>query len=103
MAHEIIWTAGAEADLQWLYEQIGDHDLALRVLHQPLEHVLSLLAEHPGIGARVRTTRRVRRVLAGPQMRYGLFYVEEGRRVMIHVLVDMRQDPQDLEKRLARL
>lgn len=101
MAFEIIWTAGAEADLQRLYDQIGDHDLALQVLHQPLEHILSLLSEYPGIGAVVRGTRRVRRVLAGPRMKYGLFYVEEGRRIMVHVLMDMREDPQVLRRRLA--
>ena len=101
MAHEIIWTAGAEADLQRLYEQMDDHDLALRLLYQPLEHVLSLIADYPGMGAGVRGTRCVRRILAGPRMRYGLFYVEEGRRIMVHALVDMRQDPQVLQTRLT--
>lgn len=101
MAHEITWTIGAEADLQALYEQVDDHDLSLRILHQPLEHILSLLAEFPNIGARVRGTQRVRRVLTGPKMRYGLFYVEEARRIMIHALVDMRHDPKALQTRLS--
>jgi hypothetical protein len=48
MAREIIWTAGAEADLQRLYEQVDDHDLAMKLLHDPLEHVLRLLADFPG-------------------------------------------------------
>ena len=103
MAHEVVWTAGAEADLQRLYEQVGDHDQAIKHLHDPLDHLVRLLADFPGIGARVRGTRRGRRVLTGSKMRYGLFSIEEGRRILIHVLTDMRQNPQDLEKRLAGL
>lgn len=103
MAHEIVWTSGAEADLQRLYEQMNDHHLVVSRLYEPLDHVLSLLADFPSLGARVSGTRRVRRVLAGPKMCYGLFYVEEARRIMIHVLVDLRQDPQAFRTRLAGL
>lgn len=83
VALEIVWTAGAEADLLRLYEQVGDHDLAIKVLREPLKRVLSLLA--------------------GPRKRFGIFYVEEARRIMIHVLIDMRQDPELLRLRLDGL
>ncbi|MBK8039521.1 MAG: type II toxin-antitoxin system RelE/ParE family toxin [Verrucomicrobiaceae bacterium] len=100
MAHEIVWTAGAEADLLDLYQQIDDHDLAIRVLREPLSQILRLLSEFPQMGAGVRGTQRMRRVLTGPRLRYGLFYVEEGKRIMIHALLDLRQDPQTVSRRL---
>jgi plasmid stabilization system protein ParE len=100
MAHEIVWTAGAEADLLYLYQQIDDHDLSIRVLREPLSQVLRLLSEFPQTGAGVRGTLRVRRVLTGPRLRYGLFYVEESKRIMIHALLDRRQDPQTVSRRL---
>jgi hypothetical protein len=101
MRHEIVWTAGAESDLLFLYHQLEDHELALRVLRDPLNQILRLLAEYPALGARVRGTKSVRRVLTGPRMRYGLFYVEEGKRIFIHALVDLRQDPAVIRRRLS--
>ena len=74
-----------------LYEQVGDHDLAINILREPLKRVLNLLAEYPALGAKVHGTQRVRRLLAGPGKRFGIFYVAEVRRIMIHVLIDMRQ------------
>ena len=103
MQPEIIWTRGAEADLLFLYEQIGDHELAVQVLHDPLDRVLGLLREFPGLGPRVKGTKRVRKLLAGPRRRYGLFYVQEGSRIFIHALLDLRQDSQVIARRLKEL
>ncbi len=103
MTHEIVWTAGAESDLLRLYEQVGDHDLAIKVLREPLNRVLNLLAENPTLGPKVHGTQRTRRLLTGPGMRFGIFYVEEVRRIMIHALMDMRQDPELLRLRLGGL
>ena len=86
-----------------LYEQVGDHDLAVKVLREPLKRVLTLLAEYPTLGAKVHGTKRIRRLLAGPRKRFGIFYVEEARRIMIHVLIDTRQDPEMLLRRLSGL
>ncbi|MDI1313243.1 type II toxin-antitoxin system RelE/ParE family toxin [Prosthecobacter sp.] len=103
MAHEIVWTAGAEADLLRIYEQVGDHDLAIKVLREPLKRVLSLLREYPALGSKVHGTQRIRRLLTGPGKRFGIFYVAEVRRIMIHALIDMRQDPELLRLRLNDL
>lgn len=103
MPREVVWTSGAESDLLRLYEQMGNHDLALRVLRDPLERSLHLLADNPGLGPVVKGTRRVRRLLTGPRLRFGLFYVEETTRIMIHALVDMRDDPSLVRRRLREL
>lgn len=103
MPSEIVWTCGAEADLLFLYEQINDHDLALQILSDPLDRVLELLKVFPDIGPRVKGAQRVRKLLAGPRRRYGLFYVQEGTRIFIHALLDMRQDTALIARRLKDL
>ncbi len=87
----------------FLYEQISDHDLALQVLRDPLDRVLELLKAFPDLGPRVKGTERVRKLLAGPRRRYGLFYVHEGTRIFIHALLDMRQDSELIARRLKGL
>ena len=103
MTHEIVWTAGAESDLLDLYGRLGDPELALKVLREPLVKSLQLLADNPALGSRVKGARRVRRLLTGPGLRFGIFYVEEGARIMVHAFLDMRADPRQLEQRLRRL
>ncbi|MDZ4402186.1 hypothetical protein [Prosthecobacter sp.] len=103
MARELVWTAGATADLLQLYEQVGDHDLAIKVLRQPLDHALSLLNENPALGPRVRGTLHIRRLLVGPKFRFGVFYVEEPRGILIHALLDMRQSSDVIRRRLGSL
>jgi plasmid stabilization system protein ParE len=108
MALEIVWTAGAERDLVELHQQVlhwlgDDAELVDRVLEQPLESSLRLLRDHPEIAPKVRGTRRARRRLLGPHQRYGLFYVVEQRAIFIHALLDLRQDPQTIWKRLREI
>lgn len=105
MALEVVWTAGDERDLieihHWLLEVLPDDDeLIARVLQRPLQSALALLPQHPEIGARVQNTKSVRRWLLGPQRRYGLFYVVENRGIVIHALLDMRQNPEAIWQRL---
>lgn len=105
MALEVVWTAGAERDLiemhHWLLEVLPDDDeLIARVLRRPLQSALALLPQHPEIGARVKSTRHVRRWLLGPQRRHGLFHIVENRGIVIHGLLDMRQNPEAIWKRL---
>lgn len=85
-----------------LDEQLGDDALANRVLWQPLGHMLGLLANNPGLGPRAKR-KHVRRLLLGPKQRFGLFYAEEGNRLMLLALLDMRQDPEWLKRRLREL
>ncbi|MGV3660889.1 MAG: hypothetical protein ACO1TE_11930 [Prosthecobacter sp.] len=102
MACEIVWTRGAEADFLSLDDQLGDHDLALRLLWKPLSHMLALLVNYPGMGSRVGS-RKLRKVLFGQKRCFGLFYTEEGKRLMLLALLDMRQDPESLNRRLREL
>ena len=48
----------------------------------------------------MKRTKGVRRWLLGPQRRYGLFYVVESRGIVIRPILDMRQNPETIWKRL---
>jgi plasmid stabilization system protein ParE len=105
MEFEMVWTAGAERDLveihHWLREALSEDDeLVARVFRQPLRAALELLLQHPEIGARVKGAGNMRRLLLGPGRRYGLFYIVENRGIVIHALLDMRQNPEAIWKRL---
>ena len=105
MVPEAVWTAAAERDLLEIYLQLfdafdGNDDLIARVLRQPLQSALRLIVQHPEAGAKVKRTEGVRRRLFGPQHRYGLFYVVESRGLVIHEILDMRQNPETIWKRL---
>ena len=107
MALEVIWTAGAERDLleihSGLFESLPNaDDWIVRVLHRPLRSAVSLLPLHPEVGARVKGAKGFRRLLLGPQRQSGLFYVIENRGIVIHALLDMRQSPDVIWKRLRK-
>src|SRR4051794_21719221 len=108
MELEVVWTASAECDLLELHQRLfsafpEDAHINTRVLEHPLEASLRLLQKHPEIAPRVRGTRRARRRLLGPQNRYGLFYVVEKRGIIVHALLDLRQDPESIWKRIQGL
>lgn len=71
-----------------------------RIFERPLESCLRLLRQHPEIAPRVRGASRVRRSLFGPKSRYGLLYVVESRGILIHAVLDMRQNPKAMMKRI---
>ena len=105
MVPEVVWTAGAERDLleihRWLFDVLPDDDeLIARVLQRSLQAGLNLIQQHPEVGSRVKGAKALRRWLLGPQHRYGLFYVSESRGIIIHALMDMRQSPDVIDKRL---
>jgi len=106
MPTDIIWSAGAERDLleihQLWFDLLNHDDSRLtEVLEVPLQSALNLLANHPEVGAKVRGTLGLRRWFWGPQRRYGLFYVVETRGLVIHAMLDIRQSPDHIQKRLA--
>ena len=97
-----VWTLGAEADAQRLYEQqenweegTGDHFF---------EEVLSsvqLLEAFPEIGPVVHRSN-IRRVLVFNR-HFGLFYAVESRGIILHALLDLRQDPKSIMQRLQSI
>ena len=76
---EIIFLAGAEADVQ------------------AADRCSALLGRYPRIG---RPHRGVYRKLLVPEHPYGVFYVAEPSRVVVVAVLDLRQDPEAIERRL---
>ena len=96
---EVIFLAGAEADVQALYEEReGFREGAGNRFLRELDRCAGLLRRYPRIG---RHHRGVHRKLLVPDHPYGVFYSVEVSRVIIVAVLDLRQDPKAIEKRLG--
>ncbi len=97
-----VWTLGAEADVQRVYERLESWEEGVgdRFYAEVLSSV-SLLEAFPLIGPVVHRDK-VRRVLVYSR-HYGLFYVAEDRGVVLHALLDLRQNPKTLTRRLREI
>ena len=99
---DVVWTAGVDADVQSLYERLdesapGNGDLFYRAV---LEAV-GLLQAFPRLGP-VMHRGFIRRVLVY-KLRYGLYYSIESRGIILHTLLDQRQDPRRIKHRLRQI
>jgi plasmid stabilization system protein ParE len=99
---EIVWTLGAESDVQRIYKRLetweegtGDR------FYEGVLASAGMLESFPLIGPVVHAGK-VRRVLVFNR-NYGLFYVAESRGVVIHALLDLRQHPAQIMKRLGQI
>jgi plasmid stabilization system protein ParE len=97
---DLIVLLGAEVESQEIYNQLedirpGKGDRFLETLAK----CYGQLCDYPESGPRVRKTYR--RLLV-PHTNYGIYYTLEGRRLMIAAVVDVRQDPEAIERRLSR-
>ena len=94
-----VWTLGAEADVQRLYERLESWDEGMgdRFYDEVLASV-RMLEAFPHTGPVVHRVK-VRRVLVFNR-HYGLFYAVEDRGLILHALLDLRQDPKTVMHRL---
>ena len=91
--------AGAEADLLEAYVRFEEAGAGLgdRFYHT-LDLALESVRQHPVI-ARVYSGK-YRRLVLRP-FGFGIFYVIEGERVMVGAILDLRQDPATIARRLS--
>lgn len=82
----------AQLDYFKAYERYGER------FDGPCEQSLELLRNHHLIG---RVFRRHYRRLLIPKTPFGIFYTVEGERVMVGAILDLRQDPRAILKRLG--
>jgi plasmid stabilization system protein ParE len=95
---EIVILLGAEIEMQWAYERCADWPQAER-LETQVRASLGQLQEQPYSGRHY--AGRFRRLLVRQSV-YGLFYIVEANRVVIHAMLDLRQDPAAILQRLSR-
>jgi plasmid stabilization system protein ParE len=95
--NEIVVLLGAEIDFQALYER----QPTARRAEQLESEVLSAfrkLVQFPRSGSAFEIEYRRFLLKAFP---YALFYELEGRRILIHAVLDIRQDPESIRRRLG--
>ncbi|SKB01470.1 hypothetical protein SAMN02745166_03379 [Prosthecobacter debontii] len=99
--NQTLWTLGAEMDVQAIYERLEvlEEGMGDRFYGEVLAD-LKLLEAFPEIGSLVYGDR-LRRVFVFNR-NYGLYYVAEKSRLVIHALLDLRQDPDQIRRRLGR-
>ncbi len=97
-----VWTLGAETDAQRLYEQqetreegTGDH------FYEEVLSSVRLLEVFPEVGPVVHRGK-IRCVLVFKR-HFGLFYVVERRGIILHALLDLRQNPKIISQRLGNI
>jgi toxin ParE1/3/4 len=95
---EVVFLLAAERDLQEAYNWVAEHRQGkeqsfLRDVDSRLEHVKTF----PLIGRLYRG--RYRRLLI-PRYPFGIFYVVESNRIVIHSILDLRRSPENIRERL---
>ena len=97
--NEIVLLVSAEADLQRGYERYNDiQDGQGEEFIRRTEVALAMLVHHPLIGSRYAMNFRKIFIQKFP---YGIFYVPESRRVVVHAVLDLRMNPFHIRQRLG--
>jgi len=96
---EVVFLLAAEQDLQEAYNWVAEYRPGkqkpfLSDVNSRLQHLKSF----PLIGRLYRG--RYRRLLI-PRYPFGIFYVVESNRIVIHSIFDLRRSPQRLRERLS--
>lgn len=94
---EIVWLAAAERDLMFLYDQ-AERTGGGRMLMDTVEQSVGILGAYPFIAPAFAGS--IRRLLIVKHS-LGAFYAVEDQRVMILRVLDLRQDPRTIRRRLG--
>lgn len=89
---EIVFLAGADADLQAIYTQLGEK-VFLRI-----DRSLELVRLYPEIAPQKELGYR-RKLVPGTYL--GIYYQVHGSRIFVAAILDQRIDPETIRKRLG--
>lgn len=96
---DVVLLFAADQDLQTAYEWVSRHREGRgEEFLADLDHALGYLSQFPRVGKAYRG--RYRRLLV-PKYPFGIFYVVETDRIVIHGILDLRQDPTMIERRFG--
>ena len=98
---EIIWKAGAENDLLQIFTELEERSerVGVRFVGK-LDFTLANFQAHPEMAPMF--VKPVRRLVIG-STGYGLFYSLEARGVIVHALVHLSRNPEEIRERIRRL
>ena len=97
---EVVLLSGAEDDALSIYFELFDksEERAER-FSSAVDRSLSDLAQFPEIGMKFEAP--FRRKLVPGFYEFGVFYTVEGTRIMVHAILNLRQDPRAIRRRLG--
>lgn len=96
---ELVMLLGADSDLVELYNRFEDWRPGLgAAFDRDLQKACELVAAHPELGPRWRGSFRRLLML---HWNLGIFYDLSGQRVLVHGIMDVRQDPEYIARRLG--
>ena len=93
----LVFLYSADADIQAAYEFYENKWGSGDALFEPLERAFALLRDFPEIAPIF--TGKYRRMLVR-SFPYGVFYVLEPRGIVVVAVMDLRQDPEAIKRRL---
>jgi toxin ParE1/3/4 len=98
---EIVWKQGAENDLLQVFSNLQDwREGAGERFVLALDASLNHLRVHPEIAPLF--DRPMRRMVVGASG-YGIFYTIETRRIFIHALIHLSQNPEAIRDKIRKL
>ena len=93
---DVVLLLSAERDLQEAYNWVEEHRRGREQFFlQDVELRLEHLQKFPLIG------RLYRGRLLIPRYPFGIFYVVESNRIVVHTVPDLRQDPEKIRERFS--
>ena len=96
---ELVFLLSADIEIQRAYESYENYQTGRGVVFmEHLDVAFSHLRQFPEIGPTFH--RNYRRLLV-PGFPYGIFYAIEGTRIIVAWVMDLRQDPKTMLRRLS--
>jgi plasmid stabilization system protein ParE len=97
---EVVLLAGAEIHFHEVYAQLAVHGFArAERFDNVVQEAFQQLAAYPRSAPEF--IGKYRRLLLG-EFPFALYYIIEGERIFIHALLDIRQSPESILRRLGR-
>jgi len=95
---EVLWVAGADNELQEIFTMLEERREGRGLeFMRSVESELSWLRDFPESRPSSLPPFRHRRI---PDTPYGIFYTSEARGLIVHALLDLRQNPRAIYQRL---
>ena len=95
---EVVWLAGADTDLQTIFDLLEARQLERGVTFMDeVGSELAWLRQFPEGRPEQPAPYRKQRVADSP---YAIFYTNEPRGIMVHAIIDLRQNPRAIYRRL---
>ncbi len=96
---EVVLLRGAEGDLLEIYNSLAEFDLSLAERFSSMvDRTFHDLTKFPELGR--PDLGSMRRKLVVGFYRFGVYYQIEAERILIHAVLDLRQDPEMILRRL---